>query len=105
MTRSLLSRIGLVLIITPLLVLGIHYTNELLIVGQCVDAGGTFNYTTMSCSFTENASYIPYSQRYRWSLNIALGISLLGVVLTVVGSHGRRTPRSPSSNVKRYQSL
>ncbi|MFQ5756098.1 MAG: hypothetical protein ACE5H7_08375 [Acidiferrobacterales bacterium] len=85
-----MNRIGLILIIAPLLVLGIHYGSEMVAVDQCTNAGGSFNYTTMMCSFTERADYIPYSQRYRWSVNIALGISLLGLVITIAGSQRRR---------------
>ncbi|MFQ6022595.1 MAG: hypothetical protein ACE5NW_07735 [Acidiferrobacterales bacterium] len=85
MKYRVLNRIGLLLILVPLLALGMHYAHELAMVDQCLDAGGAFDYTTMSCSFTERSEYIPYSQRYRWSLNIALGISFLGLVINMLG--------------------
>jgi hypothetical protein len=92
MSQSM-NRLGLVLIILPLLLLGFHYTSELILANQCLDAGGSFNYSTMSCSFTEQWDYVPYSVRHRWNLNIALGFSLLGLVITVLGSRKPRTPR------------
>lgn len=88
-----MHRLGLVLIIVPLLVLGCHYASETILADQCLDAGGSFNYSTRSCSFTEQWEYVPYSVRHRWNLNIALGVSLLGLVVTVVGGRKPRTPR------------
>ncbi|GMQ90336.1 MAG: hypothetical protein BMS9Abin10_0703 [Gammaproteobacteria bacterium] len=85
-----MNRIGLMLIIAPLLVVGIHYGSEMAVVNQCVDAGGSFNYSTMTCSFTESTKYIPYSQRYRWSVNIAVGVSFLGLLVTLVGGQRQR---------------
>ena len=66
-----MHRLGLVLIIVPLLLLGCHYASELILADQCLDAGGSFNYSTLSCSFTEQWEYVPYSVRHRWNLNIA----------------------------------
>lgn len=88
-----MHRLGLVLIIVPLLVLGCHYASELILADHCMGAGGSFNYSTMSCSFTEQWEYVPYSVRHRWNLNIALGFSLLGLVVTVVGGRKPRTRR------------
>lgn len=88
-----MNRIGIVLILAPLLVLGLHYASELILVDECLDAGGSFNYSTMSCSFTAQWDYIPYSVRHRWNLNIALGISLLGLVVTLLGGRKPRAPR------------
>jgi hypothetical protein len=93
MKGKALSRIGIVLTVAPLLLLGLHYFTDLLAVHQCVSAGGSFNYSTMSCSFTEYWDYVPYSVRYRWNLNIALGVSLLGLVLSVAGHRKPRGPR------------
>lgn len=88
-----MNRIGIVLILAPLLILGLHYASELILVKECLDAGGSFNYSTMSCSFTEQWDYLPYSVRHRWNLNIALGISLLGLVITILGGRKSRAPR------------
>ncbi len=88
-----MNRIGIVLILAPLLILGMHYASELIVVQECLDAGGSFNYSTMSCSFTEQWDYVPYSVRHRWNLNIALGISLLGLVITLLGGRKPRAPR------------
>jgi hypothetical protein len=88
-----MHRIGIVLILAPLLILGLHYASELILVEECLGAGGSFNYSAMSCSFTEQWDYIPYSVRHRWNLNIALGISLLGLVVTVLGGRKPRAPR------------
>ena len=88
-----MHRLGVVLIIVPLLVLGFHYASELMLADQCLDAGGSFNYSTLSCSFTEQWEYVPYSVRHRWNLNIALGFSLLGLVVTILGSRKPRTSR------------
>ncbi|MDX1488654.1 MAG: hypothetical protein R3268_10675 [Acidiferrobacterales bacterium] len=88
-----MNRIGIVLILAPLLILGLHYASELIVVEECLDAGGSFNYSTMSCSFTEQWDYVPYSVRHRWNLNIALGISLLGLVVTLLGGRKPRAPR------------
>lgn len=88
-----MNRIGIVLILVPMLVLGLHYASELILVEECLGAGGSFNYSTMSCSFTTQSEHIPYSVRHRWNLNIALGISLLGLVVTFVGGRKPRAPR------------
>jgi hypothetical protein len=90
MKAGLLTRIGILLIIAPLLALGFHYFSELITVHRCLQAGGSFDYTTMSCGFTDHYEYIPYSVRYRWNLNIALGVSLFGLLLSVVGGAKRR---------------
>ncbi len=88
-----MNRLGLVLIIVPLLLLGFHYTSELILADQCADAGGSFNYSTMSCSFTQQWDHVPYSVRHRWNLNIALGFSLLGLLVTVLGGRKPRARR------------
>lgn len=93
MKHTTLTRVGVALIVTPLLVLGAHYANELLMVRNCLDAGGSFDYAAMSCSFTRAADYVPYSVRYRWNLNIALGVSLLGLLLSALGGRRRRAGR------------
>lgn len=91
--ESTVVRFGIALTLIPLLLLGAHYANEWLMVDQCLDAGGAFDYATMSCSYTQSTEYIPYAVRYRWSLNIALGVSLLGVLISALGGNRRRSGR------------
>ncbi|MFQ5994788.1 MAG: hypothetical protein ACE5K1_06805 [Acidiferrobacterales bacterium] len=90
-----MKQLGLVLVIAPLLLLAVHYGSELAVVRQCQDAGALFDYSTMSCTFIEQSNYIPYSQRYRWGLNIALGVSLLGLVVYVAAGRKPRTRGLP----------
>ncbi len=91
-----LARFGIVLILIPLALLGAHYGSEWLRVNECLGAGGGFDYGTMSCSFTQTTQYVPYAVRYRWSLNIALGVSLIGVLVSALGSRRRRSSRLDS---------
>lgn len=86
-----MARIGTALILIPLLLLGAHYGSEWLKVHECLGAGGGFDYTTMSCSFTQSTEYVSYVTRYRWNLNIALGVSLLGVLISALGARRRRS--------------
>ncbi len=86
-----MKRLGLVLIIAPVLLLAIHYGSDLLAAERCLRAGGSFDYQARTCSFTQRSDYVPYAQRYRWSLNIALGVSLAGLVVFVLGGSRART--------------
>lgn len=84
---------GIALMVMPLLVLGLHYLDDLMEIQECLGAGGLFDYATGSCGFTAPTDYVPYSVRYRWNLNIALGVSLIGLVLAALGGRARRAGR------------
>lgn len=85
--------LGIALTLIPVLLLGAHYANEWLMVKECLGAEGAFDYVTMACGFTQNTAHVPYAVRCRWSLNIALGVSLLGVLISALGGSRRRSAR------------
>jgi len=54
----------LVLIIPAVILAGI-YVRELYLVDTCIDSGGSFNYTTMTCDLSVVHQYIPFVARHR----------------------------------------
>jgi len=64
---KLLTLFALALLTVPMGVLGLDYAFELLAVDRCLDRGGAFEYSTVTCSTDPNGPhsfpFVPYGQR------------------------------------------
>lgn len=84
-------KIGLFLLIVPLLALLTGYFAELSDVNHCIQQGGYYNYEVHTCDFENKQPYIPYLQRNPAWVNMAFLLSLVGLVLCFIGLYkGRR---------------
>jgi hypothetical protein len=58
-----------------------------LAVDGCLDAGGSFDYTSHECDFENSHPYSPEDNSAR--LRLALALALAGVAVTIVGRYRR----------------
>jgi hypothetical protein len=58
-----------------------------LAVDSCLDAGGSFDYTSHECDFESSHPYVPENHSTR--LGLAFGLALTGVAVTIVGRYRR----------------
>jgi hypothetical protein len=58
-----------------------------LTVDGCLDAGGSFDYTSHECDFVNSHPYAPEDNAVR--LRSALALALAGVAVTIVGRYRR----------------
>lgn len=53
------------ILVIPAVILAGFYMRELYLVDTCIDSGGSFNYTTMTCDLSVLHQYIPFVARHR----------------------------------------
>lgn len=84
-------RIGLLLLILPLVLLLGGYFFELSSVNECLRQQGSFDYARQVCDLHRQHPFVPYSQRHPGWVNGTLLASLLGLLFCIVGLYrGRR---------------
>jgi hypothetical protein len=72
-----------------LLVPATIYVMEFLAVDDCLDHGGSFDYSAGRCDFAQNHSFVPFHDRHDFLLG-ASGAGLLIGVTTFAASRGQR---------------
>ena len=60
-----LKTLVILALIIPAVILAGLYLRELYLVDACIDGGGSFHYTTMTCDQTVSYPYIPFLARHR----------------------------------------
>lgn len=78
-------RLGLALLVLPLLGLMLVFWQEFQQVDACLQAGGAYDYREHLCLHEAGAQadFIPFSARYPWLVNLSLLASLLGLLVCV----------------------
>ncbi len=85
--RIILRILGLGLIVLAL-GLGRPQWAQYRAVDECLDAGGSFDYTAKTCDYERAHPYMPYSPQ-AWSLVAALACGALGLILVLRSCAGR----------------
>lgn len=87
----MLLKLGLSLLILPLLVLmgswGIEYAE----VSSCIYEGGSYDYLLGECLMNEQGIFVPFAERYPLLVSTSLWASCAGLVFTVVGLYKDRS--------------
>jgi len=66
----------LILILPAVMLVGL-YVREWFQVDACLDSGGSFNYTTMTCDLAVSHPYIPFLARHRaFTILVVLSVCL-----------------------------
>ncbi len=78
-------RWGMILLFLPSILLVSHYTLEAQDVVQCEYAKGSWDFVKGVCDFQNQHEFIPYSARYGWVVNVAMLLSLVGLVMGTWG--------------------
>ncbi|WP_458524446.1 hypothetical protein [Onishia taeanensis] len=89
MTRQRLMRIGLALLILPIVLLLWLYFMELGDVRACLLDGGHWDYLEGICRDTPQP-FVSWLVRVPWLVNGGLLLSLLGLGMTMVGLYTRK---------------
>lgn len=78
-------KVGLLLLIAPVLLLmgvwGVEYAQ----VSACIVEGGSFDYLLGECLFEQAGLFVPFAERYPMLVNTSLGLSCVGLVLSIIG--------------------
>lgn len=80
---------GFILLLISLVALTVHYGYDAYVVDACLEQGGSFDFERMPCSLTATFPYVPYLNRHWPKVLLALGLSLLGFLLTTFGKSRR----------------
>ncbi|WP_168012500.1 hypothetical protein [Halomonas salinarum] len=89
MSRRLLTRVGLALLILPILVLLTIYFVELGKVRECLFDNGHWDYIAGVCRDTPQP-FVPWLERAPWLVNGGLLLSVLGLGMTMVGLYVKK---------------
>lgn len=86
----MLLKLGLTLLIAPLLLLmgvwGVEYSQ----VSSCIHLGGSFDYHLGECLLEQQGVFIPFAQRYSLLVSASLWAACLGLALTMAALYVRR---------------
>jgi len=64
----------ILVLIIPAVILAGFYVRERYLVDTCIDNGGSFNYTTMTCDLSVSHPYIPFVARHRVFISACLAL-------------------------------
>ena len=78
-------RWGMIMLFLPSVLLIGHYTFEVQDAGRCANLGGSWDYIKAVCDQSAQHEFIPYSARHGWMVNIAMLISVVGLVMSTIG--------------------
>lgn len=87
----MLLKLGLSLLILPLLVLmgtwGVEYAD----VSSCIYEGGSYDYLLGECLMDQQGIFVPFAERHPLLVNTSLWASCAGLVFTLVGLYKGRS--------------
>jgi hypothetical protein len=85
----MLRRLGEALVVLPPLLLLGHCTMDFFAVDQCLDAGHVYDYAQGICrGDVEHLPYIPYIERAKWLLVLAVGCLVTGTLMLWTNRRG-----------------
>lgn len=82
-------RLGLLLLVIPSVLLMVGYMYEQSLVNDCLDAGGSFNYTENVCDQQNTHPFVPYMARHPLWVNGGMLLTVLGTFLCIAGLYKR----------------
>lgn len=86
----MLLKLGLSLLVLPLLVLmgswGVEYAD----VSSCIYEGGSYDYLLGECLKEQEGIFVPFAERHPWLVSSSLWASCSGLLLTLVGLYKGR---------------
>jgi hypothetical protein len=62
------------------------YANEFFAVDQCLDGGGSYDYSRGVCDATRNHPYVPFFSRHPQLARTAVPLGAVGLVLIIIGA-------------------
>ena len=86
----MLLKLGLALLVLPLLLVMGAWSLEFVEVSNCIHAGGSYDYLEGLCLHGETGRFIPFAQRHPLLVNGSLGLACIGLVLCIFGLYRRR---------------
>ncbi len=86
----MLLKLGLALLVLPLLLVMGAWSLEFVEVSNCIHAGGSFDYIDGSCLQEGSGRFLPFAQRHPLLVNGSLWLSCLGLLASIIGLYRRR---------------
>ncbi|SFX18395.1 hypothetical protein [Marinospirillum alkaliphilum] len=86
----MLLKLGLVLLVAPLLILMGTWGVEYAAVSSCIHQGGSYDYLLGECLMDQRGIFVPFAERYPLLTSTSLWASCAGLVLCVVGLYQSR---------------
>lgn len=87
----MLLKIGILLLVAPLLALLFGYFSELTTVNECAAAGGYYDYVNQLCNMEQKQPFISYFQRNPSWVNSGFIVSLIGLIVCFFGLYKGRS--------------
>lgn len=86
----MLLKLGLTLLVAPLILLmgawGIEYGE----VSSCIHLGGSYDYLLGECLMDQRGVFVPFAERYPLLVSTSLWASCAGLIFSVVGLYKGR---------------
>jgi len=86
----MLLKLGLSLLILPLLVLMGSWGMEYAEVSNCIYESGSYDYLLGECLMSEQGVFVPFAERHPLLVSTSLWTSCIGLVFTLVGLYRGR---------------
>ncbi|WP_091962503.1 hypothetical protein [Marinospirillum celere] len=86
----MLLKLGLTLLVLPLLIVMGFWSLEFIEVSNCIHAGGSYDYMEGLCLQEGQGRFIPFSERYPLLVSGSLWGSCFGLLLSIIGLYRRR---------------
>ena len=87
----MLLKLGLSLLILPLLILMGTWGMEYADVSSCIYEGGSYDYLLGECLINQQGIFVPFAERHPLLVSTSLWASCAGLVFTVVGLYKDRS--------------
>ena len=86
----MLLKLGLSLLILPLLILMGTWGMEYADVSSCIYEGGSYDYLLGECLINQQGIFVPFAERHPLLVSTSLWASCAGLVFTLVGLYKSR---------------
>lgn len=77
-------RVGMCLLVIPLLVMMLPYMMEVSDVNACIEQNQNYDYHNGICT-SDEVPFSSYNSRYPWIVNGGMLLSVIGLLITMVG--------------------
>jgi len=86
----MLLKLGLLLLVLPLIILMGAWGIEYVEVSNCIHDGGQYDYLLQECLHDQRAVFVPFAERYPLLVSGSLWASCIGLLMCIVGLYRRR---------------